>query len=740
MKPYLFILLCFGIGLVFFLEFSQAPAAAQAPEPSQTPTPQATKFPPVPDDIIPFIRLVEQDQTELAVTASDYKVIPIWFVPNDLAPNALALPYLDNHMQLIQRWYGEQMRDKTFSLEPARIVIGSQSLSYYYGPCFPPSAEPTCNWVYDLFFNIFDDLSTLGYPYQSNHIIGVFFQHNGLGSSGLGGGNRFLIDLNRNNTFGDCLYPGCGVRVNDQGGAAHELGHGFGLPHTSPDSEHSDSVSVMFFGFYSFPRANLANTTINPERNMLNASPFFNLPLTLKNGGFEHEDCLFAWNVLAGAATCATGIQRSGLSGLQLLPNGSQPDQVSQKVEASAGQTYDLSGWINIPASAAQTNVQLQVQALSAVETVLATYEAGDYTTTTADWQRFGFSITMPPNTAKARIQVNASGSGTIVYLDDFDFHLAQAAPPAPSPLFYSDGDAVPTLQPVLRWSEVPAATFFQVQVAADKDFTKLISDAVVSSLFYTVPEGLTYDRPYFWRVRAGNGAGQSDWSVTWSFVPRTAADYYNEEFETTSLSSGWSWLREDSGGWGFGGPLNRRGYGYLGIIAQRGELFEQFNNAKNLLLRATPPGDFEVSTAVEFYEPLNTNYQQGGLFIYQDDDNYIKLARLYLNNFRLQIQAEVNGTVVQQTAVPINNPVPIKITRLGNSYTGYYSPDGITWQQVGQPVAVDWANPKMGLGAYRRNAITATTAYFEYFRVTTPITPTSVTGNYETFLPLIMK
>ena len=46
----------------------------------------------------------------------DYKVIPIIFVPNDLSPNQHALEFVNRQMQMIRRWYGEQLRDRTFDL------------------------------------------------------------------------------------------------------------------------------------------------------------------------------------------------------------------------------------------------------------------------------------------------------------------------------------------------------------------------------------------------------------------------------------------------------------------------------------------------------------------------------------------------------------------------------------------------------------------------------------------------
>ena len=228
------------------------------------------------------------------------------------------------------------------------------------------------------------------------------------------------------------------------------------------------------------------------------------------------------------------------------------------------------------------------------------------------------------------------------------------------------------------------------------------------------------------------NGTGQSDWSNIWSLVPRIGPNYYNDEFEIDTLNSAWSWVRGDSSNWGFGGPLNRRGFGYLGIGTQTGDLGSH-NNAENLLLRYPPSGDYEISTVVDFWEPNSKNYQQGGLLIYQDDDNYIKLTSIYRDGYKLELQAEVNGTIVQQAAIPSALSTPLKIIRVGNSYSGFYSVDGITWRGLGQSVIVDWADPRVGLMAFSELDVQQIGAYFDWFRV-------KISGQpHNVFLPVVV-
>jgi len=75
-----------------------------------------------------------------------------------------------------------------------------------------------------------------------------------------------------------------------------------------------------------------------------------------------------------------------------------------------------------------------------------------------------------------------------------------------------------------LEWVKAPEATNYQLQVSMGADFSTITVDkSNITSTIFSVDE-LLVDSIYFWRVRARNDVGFSDWSVTWSFMAKTLA------------------------------------------------------------------------------------------------------------------------------------------------------------------------------------------------------------------------
>ncbi len=102
-------------------------------------------------------------------------------------------------------------------------------------------------------------------------------------------------------------------------------------------------------------------------------------------------------------------------------------------------------------------------------------------------------------------------------------------------------------------------------------------------------------------------------------FVLPGLAEDYKADF-SSGLDDGWSFVREDKTQW-------RLKDGNIELLAQPTNIWGKKNNkTKNFLLRDFPGEAFTVEVTVEFNP--RKEYEQAGLMIYLDDDNYIKFDR----------------------------------------------------------------------------------------------------------------
>ncbi len=100
--------------------------------------------------------------------------------------------------------------------------------------------------------------------------------------------------------------------------------------------------------------------------------------------------------------------------------------------------------------------------------------------------------------------------------------------------------------------------------------------------------------------------------------MPALAADY-KADF-SKALDKGWSFVREDKAEW-------RLKDGNLQLLAQPSNIWGKRNNkTENFLLRALPGPKSTVEVTVHFNP--RKEYEQAGLMLYLDDDNYIKFDR----------------------------------------------------------------------------------------------------------------
>ena len=208
-----------------------------------------------------------------------------------------------------------------------------------------------------------------------------------------------------------------------------------------------------------------------------------------------------------------------------------------------------------------------------------------------------------------------------------------------------------------------------------------------------------------------------------------------SDEFDGTTLdATRWEVIRPD-------GNLEVAD-GSLVIPTAPADIYDATNNAPNIVLQPMPEGAWEVTTKVT--GAMYTAYQQAGIVVYGDDDNYAKLVFSGRSSSGdkagrvIQFSHEQGGGAAQEantSALGADFPdtVWLKLASDGTNLTPSYSTDGIDW--VSAPTAANWNgweavrkstaafnDPRVGLISLANNG-TPVDASFDFFHLT-PDTP----------------
>ncbi len=109
-------------------------------------------------------------------------------------------------------------------------------------------------------------------------------------------------------------------------------------------------------------------------------------------------------------------------------------------------------------------------------------------------------------------------------------------------------------------------------------------------------------------------------------------------------------------------------------------------NNTRNTLLRDIPSNWTSIRLKLSFAP--TQNYQQAGLLVYQNDNNYVQVTRIYENGNRVTFAREVNGSpnIVNSILETATSNLHLRLYRDPGTgaITGYYSLDGANWITLG--------------------------------------------------------
>jgi beta-xylosidase len=199
-------------------------------------------------------------------------------------------------------------------------------------------------------------------------------------------------------------------------------------------------------------------------------------------------------------------------------------------------------------------------------------------------------------------------------------------------------------------------------------------------------------------------------------FLPLVLSNYPCEvdNYDSTELRNEWHWLREDPTHW----SLSARP-GFLRIVTQNRDIWGASNNAPILLQQLQPPTSDKLTIRTRVVVVPQENFHQGGLIIYQDDDNYVRLTFSYIYGPAFEFGNEIMQAFNSfQVAAPNNvNDFHLQIIKNGMAYTGYYSLDGNSWTEIGTYNSVNILPNQIGLIAFGAGSTLEIPADFDYFQ-----------------------
>lgn len=173
--------------------------------------------------------------------------------------------------------------------------------------------------------------------------------------------------------------------------------------------------------------------------------------------------------------------------------------------------------------------------------------------------------------------------------------------------------------------------------------------------------------------------------------TPGSVLSAYSDDFSGTTLDPRWSWVRPPAP------SVAGINSGSFRFATQAADLYVDDNTA-SVLTEQAPAGDYVVEVKLSSDLPASGccfNYVQGGLLIYGDDDNFIKLGVVSIYNTRqIEFAKELKpvpnqyprygNTVLTAPGQDTWLRVVRRGTATGETYTAYSSRDGVTYTRGG--------------------------------------------------------
>ncbi len=346
----------------------------------------------------------------------------------------------------------------------------------------------------------------------------------------------------------------------------------------------------------------------------------------------------------------------------------------------------------------------------------------------TASWTDFqNVTIPVDPEGTSGRLYftfraMSATNPTDLFDLDEFTF-IGKGVASNSAPTASATADKVAGPAPL-------AVSFTGTGADADGDTLSyawdFTNDGTVDATTANATHTYTQPGQYTAKFTVSDGERSRSTTIAVEAYPPLASCPGNDDFDGTTLDANrWSVVRRDDQFLSVSG-------GTLNLNAQPGEDIHAGNSdtQRNIVLQDLPDSGPWTATARVTWNPT-VNFQNAGLLIYTDDNNWIKTGMVWNGSRTFEAFKELNDTPTGLGSAAAGAGFPntfyVRFTSNGTTVQAQRSADGQTWTNTGNATNLNGlTNPKVGMYATASTAggAQANTAQFDYFTLDAPQDP----------------
>jgi cytochrome c len=233
-----------------------------------------------------------------------------------------------------------------------------------------------------------------------------------------------------------------------------------------------------------------------------------------------------------------------------------------------------------------------------------------------------------------------------------------------------------------------------------------------------TLDAQYTYTEPgsYTARLTATDEQGAEGYATVPIRVLNSCGALQSDEFDGTSLDGKWDVLRPS-------GQISVAD-GSLSMPIDTGSLYGIGGNAKDIVVQQAPEGAWQVTAKVSAV--VSENYQQAGLRVYSDDENWASVHMISAGGNRdIEFIHEANAQPRNEAedklgGIPAEFPSTyyVRLVSDGTDLRASYSTDGETFLPVGRPGSLStFTDPRIGPAAVSGGAASSPIVSFDWVR-----------------------